>query len=62
MKKHLVETEKYVVYGQLEDMANGNSDPDAFVFRNGEIVSADVAENQGGTVVQTAPEPNYACN
>lgn len=46
-------------YGQMEDVANGNSSVEAFVFRNGEVVPASQAENSTGPVIHTAPEKNY---
>ena len=47
-------------YGQLEDQAAGVADVEAFVFRNGEVVPADQAQNSDTTVIHTAPEKNYA--
>lgn len=46
-------------YGQMEDVANGNSSVEAFVFRNGEVVPASQVENSTGPVIHTAPEKNY---
>ena len=56
----LIRTGKYKNYGQLEDQANGVADVEAFVFRNGEVVPADQAENSSSPVINTASEKNYA--
>ncbi|HAP20701.1 hypothetical protein NSA48_04300 [Frisingicoccus caecimuris] len=56
----MIRTGKYKNYGQLEDQANGVADVEAFVFRNGEVVPADQAENSSSPVINTAPEKNYA--
>lgn len=55
----MIKTARIKVYGQLEDQANGVTDIEAFVFRNGEVVPANQAESSPGPVIHTAPEKNY---
>ena len=57
--KDLINTGKFMMFGQLEDQAEAR-DIEAFVFRNGEVVPASQAENTTGPVIHTAPEKNYA--
>lgn len=58
--KDMIRTGRCKSYGQLEDQANGTADVEAFVFRNGEVVPAEQAQNSGTPVINTAPEKNYA--
>ena len=60
-KKHMnmVWTGRYKNYGQLEDQAEKAADVEAFVFRNGEVVPADQAQNSTTPVIKTANEPNF---
>lgn len=55
---HMIKTCEDRMFGQLEDQAE-TGDIEAFVFRNGEVVPADQAENTTGSVIHTAPEKNY---
>nr|WP_317343643.1 hypothetical protein [Blautia caecimuris] len=47
-------------YGQMEEVANENSNVEEFVFCTGEVVPASQVENSTGPVIHTAPEKNYA--
>ena len=60
-EKHMdmIRTGRYKNYGQLEDQAAGTVDVEAFVFRNGEVVPANQAENSTTPVIKTPDEPNY---
>lgn len=60
-EKHMVviRTGRHKNYGQLEDQAAGTVDVEAFVFRNGEVVPANQAENSTTPVIKTANEPNF---
>lgn len=58
----VIHTAREKNYGQMEDIANGNSDIDAFVYQGGNIVPADQAQNSTGTVIHTAQEKNFAVN
>lgn len=49
-------------YGQMEEIAKGNSSIETFVFRNGEVVPASQTERDSGPVIHTAPEKNYGSN
>lgn len=60
MNKRNISTERYAMYGQMEDQANGVADIEAFVFRNGEVIPASEAEECTNPVIRTAPEKNYA--
>lgn len=55
----MIRTGRYKNYGQLEDQAAGTVDVEAFVFRNGEVVPANQAENSTTPVIKTANEPNF---
>ena len=55
----MIRTGRYKNYGQLEDQAAGNADVEAFVFRNGEVVPANQAQNSTTPVIKTANEPNF---
>lgn len=59
--KHMdmIRTGRYKNYGQLEDQAAGIVDVEAFVFRNGEVIPANQAENSTTPVIKTANEPNF---
>lgn len=60
-EKHMmIRTGRYKNYGQLEDQANEMADVEAFVFRNGEVVPANEAQNSSTPVIHTAPKKNYA--
>lgn len=58
-KMNMIRTGRDKNYGPLEDQAKGVADVEAFVFRNGEVVPADRAEDSGGPVIKTAGEPNF---
>lgn len=60
-EKHMdmIRTGRYKNYGQLEDQAAGAADVEAFVFRNGEVVPANQAENSATPVIKTANAPNF---
>ena len=60
-KKHMdmIRTARFKNYGQLEDQAAGVADVEAFVFRNGEVVPANQAEDSTTPVIKTADEPNF---
>lgn len=58
-EKDMIRTRRYKNYGQLEDQAVGAADVEAFVFRNGEVVPANQAENSTSPVIKTADEPNF---
>ena len=55
----MIKTGCFKNYGQLEDQAAGVADVEAFVFRNGEVVPANQAENSDTPVIKTANEPNF---
>lgn len=57
-EEDMIKTDEHKMYGQLEEQAN-TGDIEAFVFRNGEVVPADQAENTTGPVIHTASEKNY---
>lgn len=60
-EKHMdmIRTGRYKNYGQLEAQAEGTVDVEAFVFKNGEVVPANQAENSTTPVIKTANEPNF---
>ena len=45
---------------RLEELAEGNVDIDAFVYRNGTVVPADQVDDTSDPGIHTAPEKNYA--
>ena len=47
-------------YGQMEEVANGNSSVEDFVFRDGNVVPVSQVGNSTRPVIHTAPEKNYA--
>lgn len=47
-------------YGQMEEVANGNSSVEDFAFRDGNVVPVSQVGNSTGPVIHTAPEKNYA--
>ena len=51
-KHMIIRTGRYKNYGQLEDQATETADVDAFVFRNGEVVPANQAENSTTPVIK----------
>lgn len=55
----VIRTERYKNYGQLEDQAAGTAEVETFVFRSGEVVPANQAENSVSPVIKTANEPNF---
>lgn len=55
----IIRTGRYKNYGQLEDQAAGTADVEAFVFKNGEVVPANQAEDSTTPVIKTANEPNF---
>ena len=55
----MINTGCFKNYGQLEDQAAGVADVEAFVFRNGEVVPANQAQNSDTPVIKTANEPNF---
>ena len=56
----MIKTATYKLYGQLEELAEGNVDIDAFVYRNGTVVPADQVDDTSDPGIHTAPEKNYA--
>jgi len=59
-EKNMIKTERTKVYGQMEEVAEGRKDPEAFRFVGGAVVSADQAEAENpGEGIQTAREKNY---
>ncbi len=60
-EKHMdtIRTGRYKNYGQLEDQAAGTADVEAFVFRNGEVIPENQAEDSTTPVIKTANEPNF---
>ena len=56
----MIKTGTYKLYGQLEELAEGNVDIDAFVYRNGTVVPADQVDDTSDPGIHTAPEKNYA--
>ena len=60
-EKHMdmIRTGRYKNYGQLEEQAAGIADVEAFVFRNGEVVPANQAQDSATPVIKTANEPNF---
>lgn len=57
----MIRTGTYKLYGQLEELAEGNVDIDAFVYRNGTVVPADQVDDTSDPGIHTAPEKNL-CN
>ena len=56
--KNMINTGTYKLYGQLEEQAQAG-DIEAFVFRNGEVIPANQAEQAQAPVIHTAREKNY---
>ncbi len=57
--KDMIRTGRCKSYGQLEDQANGTADVEAFVFRNGEVVPVEQAQNSETPVIKTSDDPNF---
>lgn len=57
---NMIRTGNYKHYGQLQDQAEGLTDVVEYVWRNGEIVPANQAEDSTVPIMHSTDDPNFA--